>query len=200
MRILLASASPRRSQLLRSIGVKNIITAPANVSEDVPDGTSPKDAVAMLSARKAEAAAALHPGELVLAADTLVALPGRLLGKPSSKAEASEMLRSLSGREHSVLTGVCIIYGARRLSAVEETVVRFRRLSDDEISAYVDTSEPMDKAGAYAIQGIGALFVESICGDYSNVVGLPLCRLGLMLKEFGIGLRELCDGPAEVIQ
>ncbi len=193
MTILLASASPRRSQLLRSIGVKNIITVPADISEDVPEGTAPKDAVAMLSLRKAETVAAGYPNELVLAADTLVALPGRLLGKPSCKAEAAEMLHSLSGREHSVLTGVCIIYGSRRLTAVEETVVRFRQLSEDEVSAYVDTAEPMDKAGAYAIQGMGSLFVESICGDYSNVVGLPLCRLGLMLRELGIGLQELWE-------
>ena len=140
-----------------------------------------------VSARKAEATAALvGPDALVIAADTIVALAGAVMGKPHSRAEAVEMLTRLSGNTHTVHTGITLRQGDRVLTQSEATEVTFRPLSQEEIAAYVATGEPMDKAGAYGIQGIGSVLVRSIHGDYFNVMGLPVCRLGLALKEFGV--------------
>ena len=127
---------------------------------------------------------------IIIGADTLVSLDEHVLGKPHSRSDAREMLVLLSGKEHLVLTGLCILdtQTDESAEAVEETFVRFRELSEQEIDSYLDTGEWEDKAGAYAIQGRGALFVEAISGDYFNVMGLPLCRLGLLLKELGVEL------------
>ena len=184
--VVLASASPRRLALLRQIGIEPVVE-PADVDETLTDGVDVAAAVAGLAATKARAVAARHQGErlLVLGADTLVVLDGGPLGKPADPAEAREMLRRLSGREHHVVTGVAIIDTASGtdLGGVETTVVRFRTLSTDEIDAYVATGEPLDKAGAYGIQGGAGAFVEELVGDHSNVVGLPLALVERLLGE-----------------
>ena len=131
-------------------------------------------------------AALSDPGDLVIAADTVVAVDGQVLGKPRDRADALRMLAALSGRAHTVYTGVTLCRDGEVLTQHEATQVRFRTLTTAEMEAYVDTGEPMDKAGAYGIQGYGALLVEGIEGDYSNVVGLPVCRLGRMLARFGV--------------
>jgi septum formation protein len=185
--VVLASASPRRLDLLRHIGIEPVVE-PADVDETLDDCVDVAAAVAGLAAAKARAIARNHPGErvLVLGADTLVVLDGEPLGKPADDAEARETLRRLSGREHQVMTGVAIIDAATGSDAggVETTVVRFRALSDDEIDAYVATGEPLDKAGAYGIQGRAATFVEELVGDHSNVVGLPLALVQRLLEQF----------------
>lgn len=156
---------------------------------------SPAQLVEELSRQKArEVAGASDPGDLVIAADTVVAIDGRVLGKPHDREEACAMLSALSGREHTVYTGVTVCRDDRMLTQHEATQVRFRPLSPREIRAYVDSGEPMDKAGAYGVQELGALLIEGIRGDYFNVVGLPLCRLGQMLSQFGV---ELLAGKEE---
>jgi septum formation protein len=184
--VVLASASPRRLDLLRQIGIEPVVE-PADVDETLDDGVDVAAAVAGLAAAKARAVAGNHPGErvLVLGADTLVVLDGEPLGKPTDQAEAREMLGRLSGREHQVMTGVAITDAAtgRDVGGVETTVVRFRALSAAEIDAYVATGEPLDKAGAYGIQGGAAAFVDQLTGDHSNVVGLPLSLVEQLLDE-----------------
>lgn len=192
MDIILASASPRRRELLEMLGVQNMTVMPAQGEEASCEGMSPSDAVLALSRAKAEEVAqrcseAGRSG-IIIAADTVVASEQNILGKPRSEAHAAEMLRSLSGRTHKVYTGVTIIAGSRVLAAAEETAVTFRSLSEREIAAYIATGEPMDKAGAYGIQGIASLFVEKIDGDFFNVMGLPLCRLAQLLSEVGVNL------------
>ncbi len=188
MKIILASNSPRRRELLERIGLKNFTVAAPNVDESVEDGLSPARTVEALSLRKARAAAQAAPDALIIAADTVVALDGTVLGKPHSEDEAFAMLSALSGREHHVYTGVTVIYGGQTVTTHEETAVVFRTVSPDEIRAYIATGEPMDKAGAYGIQGIGALLVSGIRGDYCNVMGLPVFRLGRILSGFGVDL------------
>ena len=191
MSIILASQSPRRRQLLGQIGLDHFIVRPARGEEIMDPALSP----AQLSRQKArEVAGASDPGDLVIAADTVVAIDGRVLGKPHDREEACAMLSALSGREHTVYTGVTVCRDDRMLTQHEATQVRFRPLSPREIRAYVDSGEPMDKAGAYGVQELGALLVEGIRGDYFNVVGLPLCRLGQMLSQFGV---ELLAGKEE---
>ncbi len=185
--LILASQSPRRRALLEQIGLHDFLIRPAAGEERAPDGLSPAELVELLSRRKAAEAAAC-PGDIIIAADTVVALGDRILGKPRSRAEAVEMLTSLSGREHTVYTGVTVRRDGEAVTEHEATAVRFRALSRPEIAAYADTGEPMDKAGAYGIQGLGALLVESISGDYYNVVGLPVCRLAKLLARFGVDL------------
>jgi len=184
--VVLASASPRRLDLLRQIGIEPFVE-PADVDETLDDGVDVAAAVAGLAAAKARAVAARHQGEpvLVLGADTLVVLDGQPLGKPSDEPEARDMLRRLSGREHQVMTGVAIIDAAtgNDVGGVETTIVRFRDLESDEIDAYVATGEPLDKAGAYGIQGGAAAFVAGLTGDHSNVVGLPLPLVERLLGE-----------------
>lgn len=195
MSIILASQSPRRRQLLGQIGLDHFIVRPARGEEIMDPALSPAQLVEELSRQKArEVAGASDPGDLVIAADTVVAIDGRVLGKPHDREEACAMLSALSGREHTVYTGVTVCRDDRILTQHEATQVRFRPLSPREIRAYVDSGEPMDKAGAYGVQELGALLVEGIRGDYFNVVGLPLCRLGQMLSQFGV---ELLAGKEE---
>jgi septum formation protein len=187
MSIILASQSPRRRELLERMGFHNFTVLPARGEETAPAGLSPAGLVEALSAQKAEEVAArTAPGDLIIAADTVVAIDGLVLGKPAQADQAAAMLRRLSGREHAVFTGVTLRRGADTLTAHEETRVRFVPLTEAEIAAYVATGEPMDKAGAYGIQGYGAMLVAGIQGDYFNVMGLPVCRLRAMLARFGI--------------
>ena len=189
MSIILASASPRRRELLEMLGVKDMKIIPAHGEEHAPEGASPAESVIAISGGKArEAAEQCAPGDVIIAADTVVCLDGEILGKPHDTEDARHMLRRLSGREHEVYTGVTIIADGRVLQGAECTKVRFRALKASEIDAYVATGEPMDKAGAYGAQGIGSLFVEGITGDFFNVMGLPLCRLGRMLNDVGVNL------------
>ena len=145
----------------------------------------PQDEVARVSAEKA-AAAVCGCEDVVIAADTIVVVDGKILGKPASEEQAVEMLRMLSGRTHRVMTGLTVRKGDRAVSHTEITELVFRSLSDEEIRAYVETGDPLDKAGAYGIQGMAGAFVERICGDYFNVMGLPICSLTLLLRQFGI--------------
>ena len=185
MDIVLASQSPRRKELLAGMGLAFTVH-PADIREIIPPGLTPQEAVVALSRQKAAAVASDFPDSLILAADTIVVLDGRLLGKPRSREEAREMLTALSGRAHRVCTGFTLQTAERTESGCEESEVRFRALTGREIDAYIATGEPMDKAGGYGIQGLGALLVEGIRGDYFNVVGLPVCRLGMALKNFGV--------------
>ena len=183
--LILASQSPRRRELLSMLGLDfTIITA--DIDETMNPALSIEDAVAEVCGRKAAAIGSSHPGDLIIAADTIVVLEDRILGKPHTEAEAKAMLRSLSGRHHTVMTAFSLWKNGTADTHVEKTHVHFRELTDEEIAAYVATGSPMDKAGAYGIQGYGALLVEGIEGDYSNVVGLPVCRLGRMLARFGV--------------
>jgi len=182
--IILASASPRRRELLGTLGA-DFTVEPAQGEETTPHCGSADGIVTALAEAKAAEVAAKHPDALVIGADTVVALDGRILGKPKDEADAASMLRLLSGRSHTVCTGLCLIRGGTRLTHAETTAVHFRSLTDAEIAAYVATGEPMDKAGAYAIQGLASLFITGIEGDYFNVVGLPLCALGRMLEQMG---------------
>jgi len=187
MRVVLASASPRRLELLKMMGVADFAVIPAKHEMEAGD-LPPAEAVQQIAFGKAEEVARKCGEEDVfIAADTLVYLDGAPLGKPHDRGDARRMLQQLSGRGHSVFTGVAVIYGERELVSHEETRVFFRRLSPDEIERYVDTGEPMDKAGSYGAQGRGAAFIERVEGDFWNVVGLPLCHLDGMLKEIGFG-------------
>lgn len=188
-RLILASASPRRRELLTGLGVRDLVIRPAKGEERVPENASPEEIVLSLARQKAmEIAPTAEADDVVIAADTVVFLDGLALGKPHSEAHAREMLRRLSGRMHRVLTGVCVVRGEAVLCEAEEAKVFFRELTDREIDAYIATNEPMDKAGAYGIQGKASLFVEHIEGDFFNIMGLPLCRLGNMLKKVGVEL------------
>ncbi len=189
MAIVLASGSPRRKELLEMLGVRDLRILPARGEEKAPPGLAPDEMVKSLAAHKAREVAALcGRDDTVIAADTVVWHRGRVLGKPRSESEAAEMLRSLSGERHEVFTGVAVLRGGRELLEAGRSEVRFRALSDEEIAAYIATGEPMDKAGAYGAQGKAALFVEGIEGDFFNIVGLPLCLLGRMLRQQGVEL------------
>ena len=185
--MILASASPRRRELLGLI-TDNFKIIPAKGEENIPEGSAPEDAVRLLAKQKAEEIYFENCGEVILAADTIVSIGGEILGKPLDEKHASEMLKALSGRRHSVFTGVCVIFedGTSEVFA-EETAVDFCPLSENEIKDYVASGEPMDKAGAYGIQGRGALFVKGIVGDYYNVMGLPVSRLNAVLKSHDRG-------------
>ena len=182
--VVLASASPRRAELLRRIGLDPVIR-PSDVDESVRPGESPASLVARLAREKA-AATRRDATDVVVAADTLVVLGAEVLGKPADEAAAERMLRLLGGTTHRVLTGVHVTRGEHHSASVEETVVRFRALSRREMAAYVATGEPFGKAGGYAIQGAGAMFVESITGSYTNVVGLPLATVVRLAAEVGV--------------
>ena len=164
------------------------IIDPADGPELPPAGVTPEETVMALASAKAAEVAARRPDSLVIGADTIVELDGVILGKPSDRSDAFRMLRSLSGREHRVYTGVALAGPDKTLCEAEMTRVFFREMTDREIHAYLDSGEPMDKAGAYGYQGLAGLFVERIEGDYFNVVGLPLCRLGRMLSSMGVTL------------
>ena len=184
MRIVLASRSPRRADLLRAAGF-SFDVFPVDVDERFGQGEKPEHAVTRLAETKASAAAASHPDALVVGADTTVVIGGEVLAKPADADDATRMLRLLSGRTHDVLTGLCVCGGSRRLTHVEPTRVRMGRMSEAEIAWYVSTGEPFDKAGAYAVQGLASRFVEGIDGSYSNVVGLPISSVCDLLKELG---------------
>ncbi len=186
VRIILASQSPRRRELLHRIGIQNFEVRPAQGEETAPPGLAPGELVERLSRQKAAEIAAYAPEALVIAADTVVEAEGKILGKPHSEAQAAEMLALLSGNTHRVYTGLTVCQGEKSVTQHEITAVRFRPLSKAEITAYIATGEPMDKAGAYGVQGLGAALVERIEGDYFNVVGLPLCRLAGILAQFGV--------------
>ena len=183
-RLILASQSPRRRELLSLTGIPFEVDAP-EVDETCTLGA--RDAVLELSRRKALAAAARHPGKVILASDTLVAVDDVPLGKPADEADAFRMLSSLSDRWHQVYTGVCVISAAGDVYAeVDATDVRFGPMSDEAIRAYIATSEPMDKAGAYALQGIAGLWIEEIRGSHTNVIGLPLTLTRKLLENCGL--------------
>jgi septum formation protein len=184
--LVLASASPRREELLRQIGLEFEVV-PSNADEPVPAGLAPGTLAEQLALEKARTVAARRSEGLVIGADTVVALDERVLDKPGNPDEARETLRALSGREHQVTTGVAVVdasTGEARSDRVT-TRVRFACLTEELIDRYVASGEPMDKAGAYGIQGGGALLIEGISGCYTNVVGLPLRRLAELLREFG---------------
>ena len=197
MKIVLASQSPRRRELLGKMGLTFTAQSP-NIDEEAVQGLSALELVKALSREKALHIAADEASDtVVIGSDTVVVLDGEVLGKPGSPAQAAEMLSALSGRSHEVCTGVTVCRGDQVVSEAEVTQVTFRPLTEEEILWYVQTGEPMDKAGAYGIQGYGALFVEKICGDYSNVVGLPVCRLGRMLLSFGVNCLALAAAREE---
>ena len=186
LQFILASQSPRRQQLLRQIGIADFEIIVPDADETYDPALSPEQIVSSISRKKAETVRPLAKDALVIAADTMVFLDGLRLGKPKTQEEAREMLTALSGRTHHVCTGVTVCRGPQVFTESETTSVTFRPLTGWEIARYVLTGEPMDKAGSYGVQGLGALFVEHIDGDYFNVMGLPLCRLGRMLKRFGV--------------
>ncbi|MCF6096590.1 Maf family protein [Thermovorax subterraneus] len=186
-RLILASASPRRKELLKQIGLDFEIM-PSAIDETVPPGIAPAVAAVKLAENKALNVASRIEDGIVIAADTIVALGDRILGKPKDEEEARKMLESLSGRWHKVFTGIAVIDSSlsRKITDCEESRVKFKNLSSSEIENYIKTGEPMDKAGAYGIQGKGALLVEKIEGCYYNIVGLPVFKLSLLLSNFGI--------------
>lgn len=181
MNYILASASPRRRELL-ALAIPSFAVCRPHVEEHMEPGWSATQAACALAKQKAAFVAKKFPEDCVIAADTVVEFNGELLGKPGSTADAVRMLRMLSGQEHRVVTGVCLVHGSRERVFSQETLVHFYPLREEEIQAYVKTGEPMDKAGAYGIQGKGALLVEGISGDYCNVVGLPLAKLMRVIR------------------
>ena len=181
MNLILASQSPRRKELMSLFGQPFLVCV-ADIDETMDHQKSPFDEVARVSRAKA-LAVDCGPEDVVVAADTIVVCDGAVLGKPHSRAEAVEMLQLLSGRDHQVMTGVTVRRADRIQSFTEVTHLHFRELSQREIERYVASGEPMDKAGAYGIQGGAALFCDSMTGDYYNVMGLPVCRLGRLLRE-----------------
>jgi len=181
MQLILASQSPRRKQLLELFHMPFTVRV-ADIDETMDLKKSAYDEVARVALAKAKAISA-QPEDIVIAADTIVVCDGQVLGKPADEDDACRMLQLLSGRDHQVMTGLCVLRGDRQEVCTEVTDIHFRALSRDEILAYVSTGEPMDKAGAYGIQGGAALFAEKMVGDYYNVMGLPVCRLGMILKK-----------------
>jgi septum formation protein len=192
---VLASASPRRRELLAGLGLAFTVR-PTGADETALPGETAADCVRRLAAAKARAR--VEPGELVLGADTVVVLDGEMLGKPRDGADARRMLAAIAGREHTVLSGVtlCEAASGREETAVEATRVRMARFSQREIDWYVATGEPLDKAGSYAVQGLGAMFVEAVYGNYTNVVGLPLPATGRLFGALGYDLRWFAAGAA----
>jgi septum formation protein len=186
-KLILASASPRREELLTMLGL-NFTTVPSKVDEEEFTGLLPEQLVQKLAREKVEEVAALVEDTIVIGADTVVVFDGKVLGKPEDQQDAIRMLTELQGRKHSVYTGIAV-YGTnsnKLLIDYDRTDVFFRKMDEAEIKGYVKTDEPMDKAGAYGIQGIGGIFVERIDGSYFTVMGLPIHKLMLMLKEFDI--------------
>ncbi|QPC47052.1 Maf family protein [Mangrovibacillus cuniculi] len=181
-RLILASQSPRRKQLLETLSIP-FETIPSEVSEDLSDEVYPEDAVRELAYRKAIHVFATAPDAIVIGSDTVVAINGKRLEKPSSKEDAFAMLSELSGKEHTVYTGVAIISEEEEKVFVVKTTVQFWPLTEKAIREYIETGEPMDKAGSYGIQGKGALFVKEIKGDYYAVVGLPISQLHQVLTS-----------------
>jgi septum formation protein len=191
VRVVLASSSPRRRELLSLIGIPHTVS-PAELDETVLSGETPSPHAERLARAKAAAVAERLDGQpdvVVIGADTIVVVDGDILGKPRDEAAAAGMLRRLAGRSHTVLTAVAVARGEQLVSGVESVDVTFRRLSDEDIAAYIATGEPMDKAGAYGIQGFGATIVDRIVGDYFAVMGLALGRLVRLLGQVGVEYR-----------
>ena len=185
--IVLASGSPRRQELLQNIGITEFDIRVPEAEETYPEGLSPRQIVEYISREKADAAVKLcGADEIVITADTMVFLDDARLGKPTDEADALRILTALQGRHHTVCTGVTVRQRDHTVTESEETEVIFRPATQRELLAYIATGEPMDKAGAYGIQGKGSLLVEGIRGDFFNVMGLPLLRLSRMLEQFGI--------------
>ena len=189
--LILASASPRRQELLRSAQIE-FTAQPTNVPEVPEPGEQPHECAKRLAREKARAVAVQQPGALVLGADTIVVIDGQMLAKPENKKDAARMLRLLSGRSHQVITGVCLIGTSAQSGRFEDvraesTSVTMQKVSEEEIRFYAATGEPMDKAGGYAIQGIASRWISRIEGDYSNVVGLPVSLVYRLLQEHGVG-------------
>ncbi len=186
-KIVLVSTSPRRKEILRITGLDFAVCA-SDYEEDITLSLKPRELARFLSRKKAEAVAHKYKNAITIAADTFIVFKNRLLGKPHTGKEAEKMLRMLNGKAHSVITGFTIMdTGSNKiLSRSVETKVYFKKLGREEISAYVRSKEPLDKAGAYAIQGLGAVFIDKIDGDFFNVMGLPLCALTESLKKFGV--------------
>ena len=179
--LILASQSPRRKELMGLLHIPFTVRV-ADIDETMDPSKAPTQEVARVSHAKAEAVERT-PEDTVVAADTIVVCEGQVLGKPADEADAVRMLKLLSGRDHQVMTGLCVLRGDRCIRCTEVTDIHFRELTEQEILAYVRSGEPMDKAGSYAIQGGAALFAEKLVGDYYNVVGLPVCRLSQILKQ-----------------
>jgi nucleoside triphosphate pyrophosphatase len=198
-RLILASKSPRRYELLKQLGL-DFEVVPSRVIEDFVQTETPQDHVIRLAEAKAQDVANRYPDRWVIAADTIVYIDGSILGKPKNREEAKEMLHRLSGQEHWVMTGFSVVHLEKGKSDKEavQTAVRVKTLTSTEMEWYVRTGEPFDKAGGYAIQGVGSFMIESIQGSYTNVVGLPLCELLQMLgrlgtitiSEFGLRIAE----------
>ena len=180
--LILASGSPRRKELLETAGLDFKVIV-ADVDEKIPDGATPREAVKALALQKAQAVAKDYEQSIVIGADTVVVCDGEILGKPKDEDDAFNMLRSLSGCTHTVCTGVALINGTEIRNFCEVTEVEFYNLSDEEIKVYIKTGEPMDKAGAYGIQGKGCVLVKQIVGDYFNVVGLPVSKVYRELSD-----------------
>lgn len=188
MQLILASQSPRRKELLGLFRIPFAVQI-ADIDETIDPACPPCEEVARVSRQKAEAIPHTDD-DVVIAADTIVVCDGKILGKPADEADAFRMLRLLSGKDHQVMTGLTVLRGNTATVCTEVTDIHFRELSDKEIAAYIRTGEPMDKAGSYGIQGGAALFAEKIVGDYFNVVGLPVCRLGQILREIAPEILE----------
>jgi septum formation protein len=188
-KIILASASPRRKEILGITGLKFAVCK-SDYEEDLGLKLNPRELARYLSRKKAETVADKYKDTIIIAADTFIVFKNKLLGKPHDDTEAEKMLNMLNGKAHSVITGFTIIDtgSTKKISRSVETKVYFKRLSSEEIRAYVGSKEPLGKAGAYAIQGLGAVFIEKIEGDYFNVVGLPLFALTNSLREFGVNI------------
>ena len=184
-RVVLASSSPRRRELLALVGISHEVR-PANIDETLRPRETPRRYAERLAREKATAVATRDPNLITIGADTIVVINRKILGKPADADQAGAMLRQLSGREHTVVTAVAVSRGKKLRSAVDEVRVRFRKLHADEIDAYISTGEPMDKAGAYGIQGYGATIVECIDGDYFAVMGMSLVRLVGLLRDVGV--------------
>jgi septum formation protein len=193
LRVILASSSPRRRQLLDMIGIRHEVL-PADIDESLLPDEAPPAHAERLAREKGATIARRAPQAVVISADTIVVIDGEVLGKPSDARDAARMLRRLAGRTHTVFTAVAVTRGARVASGVEAVTVTFRPLDDARIEAYVRTGEPMDKAGAYGIQGYGATLVERIDGDYFAVMGLALGRLVALLRRQGV---RYAFGPLE---
>jgi len=188
-KIILASASPRRKEILEKTGLKFKVDE-SDYEENMDIRFNPRELASRHSIGKAQAVAAKYSNALIISADTIVLLKNRIFGKPRNRKEAREMLKTLNGKAHTVITGYTILdtdTGKKTTKSVESKVF-FKRLTDDEISTYIKSGEPLDKAGAYGVQGLGALIVKRIEGDFFNVMGLPLNALAESLKKFGISV------------
>ena len=185
-RIILASMSPRRRELMRLLPIEFEVCA-VDIDESIDKNKSPSENAMEIAKRKAQTAGKLYDDAIIIGCDTIVAIGDKILGKPQNEIDAKRILLELSGAEHRVYTGVCILKGGKTMQFCGSASVKMKELTNDEISWYIGTGEPMDKAGAYGIQGYGALFIERLNGDYYSVVGLPICKLNSVLKNITQG-------------